>query len=124
MAPVRVHPRDPHLHQDHLAVEKLTIRHPAVDPVSGSVVKDLDRDSEDLCLALLEILGDRPFRGSLFRGHPWSWIIRSVRLVVDIMRVSVKLVVVDVFSVANWATKGEFVPFQQRSFFSCQNPEF
>ena len=101
MAPVRVHPRGPPLHQDHLVAIKLIVQPPAVDPVSRSVVRELDRDSEGLCLALLEILGDRPFTGSLFRDHPWSGIIRSVRLVVDIMRVSVRLVVVVVFSVAN-----------------------
>lgn len=109
VALVRVPPRDLPLHQDHPVIVDLTVRAPAVDPVSGSVVRDSDRDLGGLCLVLLEVLGDRPFRGSLFRDHPLSGSIHSVRLVVDIMRVSVRLVVLDVFSVANMATTGETV---------------
>ena len=107
MAPVRVHPRGPPLHQDHLVVIKLTVQPPAADPVSRSVVRDLDRDSEGLYLVLPEVLGDRLFRGSLFRDSPSPGIFHFVRLAVDIMRASVRLVVLDVFSVANRATTGE-----------------
>lgn len=67
VALVRVHPRDPPLHQDHPVAVELTVRAPVVDPVSRGVARVLDRDLEGLCLVLLEVLGDGQFIGSLFR---------------------------------------------------------
>lgn len=61
VALVRVHPIDPPLHRDHPVAVEFTVRAPAVNPVSGSVARVLDQDSEDLCLVLQEVLGDRRF---------------------------------------------------------------
>lgn len=104
VVPVRVHPKDPPLHQVH--------------PISGDMDKVLDRGSGALLIDLLVVLEDNQLRDSLS-----SEIIHSVKPVGDSMRASVRLVALDAFSVANRATTGENL-IDQRSSFSLRDSEF